>query len=144
MIMVSIFLFGKFRVMRNLENKLQQMKHTTKSIRPFIGAKNFEISRHFYRDLGFDETRLGDNMSVFKIGETAFYLQNAYVKEWVINTMIFMEVDDVNGYYDELLSLNLSEKHEQVRLKPIQNESWGKEFFLYDPSGNLWHFGEFY
>jgi hypothetical protein len=31
------------------------MKPTVKSIRPFIGAQDFEISRNFYRDLGFEE-----------------------------------------------------------------------------------------
>jgi hypothetical protein len=62
------------------------MKHQIKSIRPFIGAKNFEVSRSFYRDLGFEETVLSPNMSVFKIGDTTFYLQSAYVKDWIDNT----------------------------------------------------------
>ena len=42
------------------------MEHKIKSIRPFIGAKDFEISRSFYRDLGFEETVLAPNFSVFK------------------------------------------------------------------------------
>jgi hypothetical protein len=31
------------------------MNRQVKSIRPFIGAKDFEIARSFYRDLGFEE-----------------------------------------------------------------------------------------
>ena len=31
------------------------MKMTGKSIRPFIGSKNYIISRNFYLDLGFKE-----------------------------------------------------------------------------------------
>jgi len=120
------------------------MNHKAKSIRPFIGAKNFETSRNFYRDLGFEEVTLGDYMSVFKTDNLAFYLQNAYIKDWIDNTMIFMEVDDVNRYYNELLALDLPEKYENVRLTPIRNEHWGRECFLHDPSGILWHFGEFY
>ncbi|KQR72517.1 glyoxalase [Pedobacter sp. Leaf176] len=119
------------------------MNHNAKSIRPFIGAKNFEISRAFYRDLGFEEVTLGDSMSVFESGNMAFYLQNAYVKDWIDNTMIFMEVDDVDRFYNELLELDLQNKYENVRLIPIKNEDWGKECFLHDPSGILWHFGEF-
>ena len=42
------------------------MEHQAKSIRPFIGAENFEISRNFYRDWGFEEIILDQNMSVFK------------------------------------------------------------------------------
>jgi len=119
------------------------MNHSAKSIRPFIGAKNFEISRSFYRDLGFEEVTLGDSMSVFKSGNMAFYLQNAYIKDWVDNTMIFMEVDNVSRFYNELLNLDLSKKYEGVQVSPIRHEDWGSECFLHDPAGNLWHFGEF-
>lgn len=119
------------------------MKHKAKSIRPFIGAKDFEISRNFYRDLGFEEVILGHNMSLFKTEELSFYLQDAYVKDWIDNSMIFLEVDDVNRYWNELSALNLSNKYEGVRLVPIQNYDWGRECFLHDPSGVLWHFGEF-
>ena len=34
------------------------MKHSAKSIRPFIGAENFEESRQFYKDLGFEESEI--------------------------------------------------------------------------------------
>ncbi|PZO24508.1 MAG: glyoxalase, partial [Flavobacteriaceae bacterium] len=27
---------------------------------------------------------------------------------------------------------------------PIRNHDWGRECFLHDPSGILWHFGEFF
>lgn len=119
------------------------MEHKAKSIRPFIGAKNFEISRNFYRELGFEEVGLGDTMSLFKTGEIGFYLQDAYVQDWIDNTMIFLEVDDVDLYRNELLALDLANKYEGVKLTPIRNLDWGRECFLHDPSGILWHFGEF-
>uniref|UniRef100_UPI00374D95BA glyoxalase n=1 Tax=Flavobacterium sp. TaxID=239 RepID=UPI00374D95BA len=96
------------------------MNHKAKSIRPFIGAKDFEISRKFYRDLGFEETVLEANFSVFKTGEIAFYLQDYYEKSWNENTMIFLEVDDVDRYYNELLALNLTEKY-GVKLTPTRH-----------------------
>lgn len=120
------------------------MKHNAISIRPFIGAKNFEVSRSFYRDLGFQEVILGHNFSYFKTEGIGFYLQDAYVKDWVDNSMIFLEVDDTYRYYDELLKLNLTQKYEGVRLTPVKVLPWGKECFLHDPSGILWHFGEFF
>ena len=82
-------------------------------------------------------------LCLFKSGELAFYLQGYYSKEWVENTMIFMEVESVNEFYNELLALNLPEKYKDVRLVPIRVEQWGSECFLHDPSGVLWHFGEF-
>ncbi|GAB3920727.1 VOC family protein [Mucilaginibacter myungsuensis] len=117
--------------------------HNATSIRPFIGAKDFEISRQFYRDWGFEEVALGPQMSVFKTGALAFYLQNAYVKDWVDNTMLFLEVDDLDRYHAELSALGLADKYPGVKLSPIRNEPWGRECFLHDPSGVLWHIGEF-
>jgi catechol 2,3-dioxygenase-like lactoylglutathione lyase family enzyme len=119
------------------------MEHKAKSIRPFIGAKNFEISRKFYRDLGFEESIISHNMSYFSTAGFGFYLQDAYVKDWIDNTMIFMEVDDVKRFYNELTALQLTEKYENVRLVDVRELPWGRECFLHDPSGILWHFGEF-
>ena len=113
------------------------------SIRPFIGAKNFTVSRNFYNALGFEESVLSYNMSLFSKQRMSFYLQDAYVKDWIDNTMVFLEIENVDRYWDELLALNLPATYEGVRLVPIRHEPWGKEFFLHDPSGILWHFGEF-
>jgi catechol 2,3-dioxygenase-like lactoylglutathione lyase family enzyme len=119
------------------------MEHKGISLRPFIGAKDFEISRSFYSDLGFEEIVLSTDMSVFKSGALSFYLQSYYVKDWIDNTMVFMEVDDVDRFYTELVALNLTDKYESVRLTPVKTLPWGKECFVHDPSGILWHFGEF-
>jgi hypothetical protein len=119
------------------------MEDTAISIRPFVGAKDFELSRNFYRDIGFEEIILASNMSLFKYEKLGFYLQDAYVKDWIDNTMIFMEVRNANEFYDNLLALDLVNKYTTVKLMPIRVEAWGKECFLHDPSGVLWHFGEF-
>ncbi|ULQ53411.1 VOC family protein [Flavihumibacter fluvii] len=120
------------------------MQHPAKSIRPFIGAINFEESRHFYNDLGFEESVISREMSYFRVSPAVgFYLQNAYVKDWVDNSMIFLEVDDVHEYWNELQNLGLQKKYTTVRLTPIKEYYWGKECFMHDPSGILWHFGEF-
>jgi catechol 2,3-dioxygenase-like lactoylglutathione lyase family enzyme len=119
------------------------MEHKAKSIRPFLGAQNFEISRRFYRDLGFEETVLSTGLSVFKTDGLGFYLQNAYVKDWVDNTMVFLEVEDVGRFWNELAALDLPAKYNGVKLTPIRVLDWGRECFLHDPSGILWHFGEF-
>ena len=120
------------------------MEHKAISIRPFIGAKNFELSRSFYRDLGFQESILTPTMSLFKIESLGFYLQDYFVKDWADNTMIFLEVEDVARYWDELSALNLETKYKDVKLNPIRVDHWGRECFLVDPSGILWHFGEFF
>jgi hypothetical protein len=119
------------------------MKHRALSIRPFIGAKDYKLSRSFYRDLGFEERILSKNMCLFKTESLGFYLQDGYVKDWIDNTMVFLEVDDVNRCWNELVALDLPAKYKAVKLTPIRDYDWGRECFLHDPSGILWHFGEF-
>lgn len=58
--------------------------------------------------------------------------------------MIFMEVADTDELWKELQTLRLPEKYENVKLIPIRTMEWGKECFVHDPSGILWHFGEFF
>lgn len=115
-----------------------------KSIRTFIGAKNFNESRNFYKDLDFLELELSNKMSYFKIDENlGFYLQNAYVKDWVDNSMIFIEVSNVKEYLLKVKQKALTEKYVNVKLSEIVENEWGREFFLHDPSGILLHFGSF-
>ncbi|KMQ68415.1 glyoxalase [Chryseobacterium sp. FH2] len=120
------------------------MKQNIKSLRPFIGSENFETSRNFYKDLGFEEIALEPKLSLFTWQEVAFYLQDAYVKDWIDNTMLFIEVENLEEFWEMLLSLNLTEKYEGVRLTPVRTMPWGKECFVHDPSGILWHFGVFF
>ena len=118
--------------------------YKAKSIRTFIGAKNYGESRQFYRELGFEEVEIGDNMCLFKVNENlGFYLQDAYVKKWVNNSMIFLEVDDLDKCEEELLAKGLDKKFKYVRFTEIRQFDWGRELFMHDPSGILWHFGQF-
>ena len=120
------------------------MNFKAKSIRSFIGAKNYQESRNFYRDLGFEEVELFPNMCLFKVNENlGFYLQDYYTKDWVDNLMLFLEVDDVEKCEKDLLAKGVDKKYKKVRFSNIKNEAWGREFFMHDPSGILWHFGEF-
>ena len=121
-----------------------EKKQQFKSIRPFIGARDYEESRAFYKTLGFSEVILSDMMSFFKVNEKlGFYLQKAFIKDWIENSMLFLEVENLEKYLTELKSKNLTVKFSNVRISEIVDNDWGKEFFLHDPSGILWHIGSF-
>jgi catechol 2,3-dioxygenase-like lactoylglutathione lyase family enzyme len=124
-------------------NSKDTIKTGARSIRPFIGAKDFQLSCNFYRDLGFEEVKLSPQMNLYTFGELGFYLQNAYVKDWIDNSMLFVEVQDVQAYLTTISLLHLTDKYPGVRLSAIQHFDWGSEFYLHDPSGILWHFGQF-
>ena len=120
------------------------MEYKARSIRSFFGAKNFAESRQFYSELGFEESWTGDKMSYVKVNDQlGVYLQDAYVKDWVDNSMIFLEVEDVNACLEAIKKQRLTEKYELVRLSEIRAMNGGREFFMHDPSGILWHFGQF-
>ncbi len=120
------------------------MNHKIKSIRPFVGSKNFNLSCQFYRALGFEEISLSSGLTYFKSKNFGFYLQDAFVEDWVNNTMVFMEVEELDELYSNWNALQLPIKFIGVRIEPIKKLEWGREFFLHDPSGILWHVGEFY
>ena len=84
-----------------------------------------------------------ENMSYFMTDGLGFYLQDAYVQDWVDNSMIFLEVEDVGRYWKELWALDLPSKYKTVKLTPIREFDWGRECYMHDPSGILWHIGEF-
>ncbi len=119
------------------------MEIKAKSIRTFIGAKDYDVSRRFYADLGFKEYKTSETMSYFGLGGFGFYLQDAYVKDWVDNSMIFLEVEDPALELEKIKQLNLDKKYAGVRIKEMHYNDWGNEFFLYDPSCVLWHIGSF-
>ncbi len=118
------------------------MELTTNSLRPFIGAKDYAISRDFYTRIGFTERIISPDMSLFIMGTVSFYLQDAYVKDWVDNSMLFLEIAELDAYLDHLKSIDIT-SIKGVRLSKIQDNDWGREFFMHDPSGILWHIGNF-
>ena len=101
------------------------MRFQPVAIRPFIGANDYTESREFYRELGFQEVVLDEKMCLFKVNESlGFYLQNYYVKAWVNNSMIFLEVDDIERCAEELLSKGLQDKYKYVRFSEIKQFDW--------------------
>jgi catechol 2,3-dioxygenase-like lactoylglutathione lyase family enzyme len=124
--------------------KKTEMNYLPKAIRPFVGAKNYQESREFYQALGFEEVSLGDKMCLFKVNERlGFYLQDYYVEEWINNSMVFLEVDDIERCSEDLLNRRLQDKFKEVKFTGIKQYEWGRELFMHDPSGVLWHFCEF-
>ena len=103
------------------------MNYIPKTIRTFIGAKNYQESRAFYRDLDFEEVVISDKMCLFRVNENlGFYLQDYYVEEWVNNSMIFLEINDIEKCSEDLLSKELQSKYNKVKLSKIKQCDWGR------------------
>lgn len=118
--------------------------NTFQSIRAFIGAKDFNISRQFYTDLGCKEVILDPKMSYFKFNDQlGFYLQDYRVEDWINNSMMFLGVEHLAAYRDTLLKKDLISTYPEVRISEIVSHDWGEVFYLHDPSTVLWHIGTF-
>jgi peroxiredoxin len=112
------------------------------SARPFLPAKDFEVSRAFYESLGFSKLLDGD-VAIFGIGSTSFILQRRFEKAWAENCMMQLMVDDLDAWWKHIESLDLATKFGVPRPKAPAMQPWGlRVSYVVDPSGVLWHVAE--
>lgn len=117
-------------------------------LKAFLPAKDFDVSKQFYQDLGFtvcwEEEALaylhhGDHGSHEKIG---FLLQRFYVKEFAENLMMHLIVKDVDAWWASIQDRKIIEKY-GVRAEPPEDRPWKmRDFILVDPSGVLWRIAQ--
>jgi hypothetical protein len=111
----------------------------TETARPFLPAKNFELSKLFYETLGFTKVLDGD-VAIFRMGASSFILQQFFQKEWAQNFMMQLMVDDLDAWWVHVASLGLPTKFGVPEPKPPAIQPWGlKVAYVIDPSGVLWH-----
>lgn len=121
----------------------EQLIATVRDMRPFLPAKNFELSKRFYADIGFQVTPLGDSIAELRLGPHAFLLQDYFVQQWAENFVMHVMVDDVEAWWAHLASLDLAGRYGVPRPRVPRMESWGlKVAYLFDPAGVLWHIAE--
>ncbi|WP_298123513.1 VOC family protein [Brevundimonas sp.] len=107
--------------------------------RPFVPARDFEISKRFYQALGF-ETLLDSEVVIFGVGQTRFILQNYFQEDWAANFMMQLMVDDLDAWWAHIQSLDLVREFGVALPKPPAMQPWGLRIvYLTDPSGVLWH-----
>jgi hypothetical protein len=109
------------------------------AMRPFLPAKDFEVSKAFYQALGL-ETLLDGEVAIFGLGASAFILQRYYQKAWAENCMMQLMVDDLDAWWAHILALDLPGRFGVQAPKPPAMQPWGlRVAYVYDPAGVLWH-----
>jgi hypothetical protein len=123
----------------------QPMKNTptrTELARPFLPAKNFDLSKRFYLAIGF-ELLLDDEVAIFRIGSSSFILQRHYNKQWAENFMMQLMVDDLDLWWEHITGLDLVRNYSVSASRAPAQQPWGlRVAYLVDPSGVLWHVAE--
>jgi uncharacterized glyoxalase superfamily protein PhnB len=87
-----------------------------KEIKAFVPARDFELSKQFYKDIGF--TMASDNL------------------------MMHLLVEDVDAWWNHIQKTGVAAKY-KVRVTNIELRPWRmRDFCLIDPSGVLWRIGQ--
>ena len=111
----------------------------TELARPFMPARDFDVSKRFYETLGFDKVLDGE-VAIFNAGSGGFILQRYYQKEWAENFMMQLMVDDLDAWWTHINVLDLPGKFGVQPPKAPAMQSWGLRVgYVFDPSGVLWH-----
>jgi catechol 2,3-dioxygenase-like lactoylglutathione lyase family enzyme len=107
--------------------------------RPFMPARDFDLSKRFYDALGFEKVLDGE-VAIFNAGSGGFILQRYYQKDWAENFMMQLMVDDLDAWWAHITALDLPGRFGVAPPKPPAMQPWGlRVAYLFDPSGVLWH-----
>ena len=110
--------------------------------RPFMPAKDFELSKRFYEALGFEKVLDGE-VAIFNAGSGGFILQRYFQEDWASNFMMQLMVDDLDLWWAHIESLDLTTRFGVPPPKPPQMQPWGLcVAYVVDPSGVLWHIAQ--
>jgi uncharacterized glyoxalase superfamily protein PhnB len=110
----------------------------------FVPARDFDLSKRFYSDLGFILVWGNDEIAQLQIGAFRFLLQgNFYLKEHAGNFMMSLTVEDADAWWKHIERIGLKEKYGLHMAKPPTMQPWGiRVLYLSDPSGVLWHIAD--
>jgi DNA-binding CsgD family transcriptional regulator len=88
-----------------------KLAQTVTAMRPMVPAKDFEMSKRFYLELGFHPRTLTDRLVEMQLGVFSFILQSYYVREWADNFVVQVTVSDVGLWWDHIVSLDLPARY---------------------------------
>ena len=106
----------------------------TELARPFMPAKDFDLSKRFYEAIGFEKV-LDSEVAIFNAGSGGFILQRYYQEDWAGNFMMQLMVDDLDAWWSHIQSLDLANQFGVPSPKPPAMQPWGlRVAYVVDPS----------
>jgi uncharacterized glyoxalase superfamily protein PhnB len=118
-----------------------ELAASIESLRTFVPAKDFAVSKRFYTDLGFAIRDIDSKLAHVHIAEFAFLLQDYYVADWANNFMMAMMVRDLDAWWRHIDGLQLATRYGVRPPSAPKVQPWGlREVNVIDPAGVLWHF----
>ncbi len=114
----------------------------TVEIKAFVPARDFELSKRFYQDLGFTMASSDDDLAYLKAGQTSFLLQRFYIKEHADNFMMHMLVEDIEAWWRRVVDRDIVQRYGAMSVSPADRPWRIRDFVITDPSGVMWRIGQ--
>ena len=112
------------------------------NIKPFIpSGDNFEASKALFIAFGFKIIWESGGYMEFQKDSVSFILQDYENKEFAQNLMMQIEVDDLDGFWNDLEKKELTKKF-KIKLREPTTFPYGREVHFIDIAGVCWHFAE--
>ena len=109
----------------------------------FVPAKDFALSKRFYRELGSKLVDDGADYAEFQWGQDRFILRDQYQKEWAERFAVHVIVSDAEAFARRAAELIATGDFPGVRVEGPRDEPWGyRVTYVRDPSGVGLHFAE--
>lgn len=111
-------------------------------IKAFVPARDFELSKAFYKDIGFTMASEGGGVAYFHFEHASFLLQDFCAEFFAENFMMHMLVSDVDAWWNRINESAVVAKY-GVKQTSIELQPWRmRDFCLTDPTGVLWRIGQ--
>jgi catechol 2,3-dioxygenase-like lactoylglutathione lyase family enzyme len=113
---------------------------TAIEIKAFVPAKDFELSKRFYQELGFTVAWSSEGLAYIQHGKASFLLQE--LPDGIDNFMMHLLVQDVDAWWFQIQDRGIVAKY-GVMIEPVSDKPWGlRDFAISDPSSVLWRIGQ--
>lgn len=105
-------------------------------IKAFVPARDFALSRQFYKEIGFVMKSEGGGVAYFCAGNASFLLQDGCDGRARLN--LHLLVRDVDAWWTRISDSGVAQRY-NVQLSAIETQPWRmRDFTLTDPSGTTW------
>ena len=99
------------------------------ALRPFVPARDFDLSQRYYQALGFAVTLQDGQVAILKQESFSFILQNFYVKasaeNLMIQLMIQLMVRDGDAWWRAADPARMAAEFDAPPPKPPAMQPWG-------------------
>ena len=117
---------------------------TIKDMKPFVPAKDFELSLRYYQALGATVNWQHDGLAEIDFGPSRIMLQDYYQKNWAENFVMHIPVDDATAWHTHIAAMVASGDYGEIRVSEPKAEPWCRLVtYAWDPAGVLLNLAQF-